>query len=241
MTMTEREKVFYQDLIINDDDLIRAANNLRSKGVEKHILIKEKLLTWSKSSTIEYSKVASTYRYDKRIRIVLFKYISYLEEFYRGIILDNYRYEVEQKFWIKELRQKLKEYNGDLNDALEHLDFLSLLFQCRRLPKKIRKLCFPHKCKQLKNNVSALKELRNAVMHNKFLLLYRGFDECYVEGVDAGKSASLKANILNLVVFLPTQVGEKCLNDINSCKENRNTENDTEWDLPAQVTISLDA
>lgn len=110
MTMTERENIFYQNLTISEDDLIRATNNLKSKGVEKHILIKEKLLTWSESSSIEYAKIASTYRYDKRIRIVLFKYLSYLEEFYRGVILDNYLNALDQKFWIKELQGKLKEF-----------------------------------------------------------------------------------------------------------------------------------
>ena len=49
-----------------------------------------------------------------------------------------------------------------------------------------------------KENCKALAGLRNAVMHNKFLLLYRGYDICYVEGVDGNKSASFKANLLNL-------------------------------------------
>lgn len=240
MSMTEREEIFYHNLIISEEDLVRAANNLGSKGVEKHILIKEKLLNWSENSDIEYTKIASTYRYDKRIRIVLFKYISYLEEFYRGIILDNYLNDVKQKFWVKELREKLEEYNDNLNDSLEHLDFSSLLLQCQRLPYNIRELCCLPKSQHLKNNAIALKELRNAVMHNKFLLLYRGFEECYVKGVDAGKSANLKANILNLAQFLPTEVGKKCLSDINACKEDRNKENDTKWDLPSQIVISLD-
>ena len=77
-------------------------------------------------------------------------------------------------------------------------------------------------------------------MHNKFLLLYRGFEECYVNGVDDGKSASLKANILNLIQFLPSEVGEQCIKDINACKEDRNKEGDTKWDLPPQVVITLD-
>lgn len=78
MNMTEREKIFYQNLIVCDEDKIRIANYLKTKGIEKHILIKEKLLSWSESGNIEYTKVASTYRYDKRIRLVLFKYLSYL-------------------------------------------------------------------------------------------------------------------------------------------------------------------
>lgn len=238
--MTKRKEVFYKNLIISDEDKIRAEKSLKSKGVEKHILIKDRLLNWSASNSIEYEKVASTYRYDKRIRYILFKYISYLEEFYRAVILDIYILDVKQRFWIKDLRDQLKVYGYNLNDALEHIDFSSLLIQCQQLPKGIRSLCgFPNG-KHLKENSIALKELRNAVMHNKFLLLYRGYDVCYVDGVDDGKSANLKANILNLIQFLPQEVGEKCVKDINACKDIRNEESDTKWDLPPQIVITID-
>ena len=93
--------------------------------------------------------------------------------------------------------------------------------------------------RHLTDNFFALKELRNAVMHNKFLLLYRGFNECYVQGVDGEKSANLKANILNLIQFLPQEVGTQCKKDINDCKEDRNKSNDTTWDLPPQIVITL--
>lgn len=172
MIMTEREKKFYQNLIIDDEDKGRLAHSLKSKGVEKHILIKERLLAWSECDKIEYSKIASAYRYDKRIRYVLFKYISYLEEFYRAVILDSYINRIKQSFWIKALQTNLEKYNNDLNDALEHLEFSFLLAQCQALPKKMKKLCLFPKTKYLKENSMALKELRNAVMHNKFLLLY---------------------------------------------------------------------
>lgn len=234
--MTEREEVFYNNLIISDEDKIRAEKSLKSKGVERHILIKERLLNWSDSEQIEYSKIASTYRYDKRIRLVLFKYISYLEEFYRAVILDNCINEIKQKFWIKEIRDKLK--NCNLSETLEQLDFSALLIQCNRLPSEIKIFCcFPKY--HLKENSFALKELRNAVMHNKFLLLFRGFEECYVSGVGDGKSANLKANILNLIQFLPEEVGKQCAKDINDCKEDRNKEGDTDWDLPKQIIITI--
>ncbi len=241
MIMTEREKKFYQNLIIDDEDKGRLAHSLKSKGVEKHILIKEKLLAWSECDKIEYSKIASAYRYDKRIRYVLFKYISYLEEFYQAVILDSYINRIKQSFWIKALQTNLEKYNNDLNDALEHLEFSFLLAQCQRLPEETKNKCFPSNCNHLNKNLFALKELRNAVMHNKFLLLYRGFNVCYVEGVDDGKSANLKANILNLIQFLPEEVGLQCAKDINACKESRDKESDTKWDLSPQIVISINA
>lgn len=167
--MTKREEVFYKNLIISDEDKIRAEKSLKSKGVEKHILIKKRLLNWSTSESIEYEKVASTYRYDKRIRYTLFKYISYLEELYRAVILDNYVVDVRQKFWIKDLREQLKAYSNNLNDALEHIDFSALLIQCQRLPKEVKALCGFPKIKHLKDDSIALKELRN---HDTAIRIY---------------------------------------------------------------------
>lgn len=71
MNMTEREKLFFENLIIDDVDRDNVVKSLKSKGVEKHIQIKEKLLSWQDSDYIEYAKIASTYRYDKRIRNTL--------------------------------------------------------------------------------------------------------------------------------------------------------------------------
>lgn len=235
--MTVREELFFKNLIIDSADKERIAKSLKSKGVEKHILIKNKLLAWSASEEIKYSQIASTYRYDKRIRYVLFKYISYLEEFYRSIILDNYINDINQTFWLGKLKNYIQQYQN-LNEALEHLDFSTLINQCMKLPIALQNSCF-FSDTHLKANISALIELRNAVMHNKFLLLYRGFKQCYVKGVDNSKSANLKANILNLIQFLPTEVRLQCVKGVNDCQQNRNNKNDTEWDLPQQVIISV--
>lgn len=238
MNMTEREKLFFENLIIDDVDRDNMVKSLKSKGVEKHIQIKEKLLSWQDSDCIEYAKIASTYRYDKRIRNTLFKYISYLEEYYRSVILDNYISNVNQSFWNKTLSNLIQKHRGNLNDSLERLEFSVLLDQCRKLPDTVKLLCnLP--TNHLNKNIHALVELRNAVMHNKFLLLYRGFEVCYVQGVDNNKSTSIKANILNLIQFLPTEVGLQCAKDINDCKKDRNADGDTQWELPAQVIISL--
>ena len=236
--MNERKIEFYNNLIIKDEDKENAENSLKSKGIEKHILIKERLLAWSETESIEYTKIASTYRYEKRIRLVLFKYISYLEEYYRAIILDNYNFNLEQAFWANKMKTNIKNF-GDLNDALERLGFFTLLLQCAKLPNEIKLLCNLPIDRHLNANIKALKELRNAVMHNKFLLLYRGFEKCYVKGVDDNKSSNLKANILNLIQFLPVEVGKQCVKDIEACKENRNKDSDTDWDLPTHIVISI--
>ena len=236
--MNDKEQTFIKDLIISADDIPCMERNLKSKGIVKHLLIKEKLLAWSETPEIRYTQIASVYRYDKRLRLVLYKYISYLEEFYRSIILDNYTVEAILRIkLVKDFKEKIIVKN-DLNDALELLDFSSLLIQMQRLPSDKKALCgFP--TKRLYENSKALKELRNAVMHNKFLLLYRNFEKCYVQGVDNGQSTTLKANIINLFAFLPQEVREKFKSDIMSCMEDRNLGQETKWDLPNFVCIVI--
>ena len=237
--MDSRREEFYKNLIIDEEDKERAEKYLTSKGVEKHIILKEKLFNWIEGDKIEYSLIASTYRYDKRLRYILFKYISYLEEFYRSVILDEYRYKVKKVRWVKDINDKLKEFGGDLNDALEHIEFSSLLIQTRMLPQRVKNKYLLPKTKNLKENSIALKELRNAVMHNKFLLLYRGYETCYIDGVDGSKSSNLKANILNLISFLPEDVAEGCIRDINAAREEKENQLGTKWNLPPAAVIKL--
>lgn len=231
-----RKSEFFKGLEIEDEDKARAEKSLWSKGIEKHILIKECLQAWGNNS-LRYSQVATTYRYDKRIRNVLYKYISYLEEFYRAKVLDNYFNKESELFSFTQIQKFLNE-GLSLNESLEALDFKYLIALIKMISKALDER-FIFVTEHQNKNFYALRVLRNAVMHNKFLLLHRGFEICYVKGVDGNKSASLKANMLNLINFLPEAVREKCKQDINACKEERNNSGKTKWDLPRQVIITL--
>lgn len=239
MSMGSRKDIFFKDLIIDEEDKPFAERYLASKGVEKHIILKEKLFNWIEGDKIEYSMIASTYRYDKRLRQILFKYISYLEEFYRAVIFDAYRFFTHNINWIDEAKEILDKFNGDLNDALERMEFSTLLKQANQFSPRIRRRFLFPRSKYHKENSIALKELRNAVMHNKFLLFYRGFEPCYIDGVDNGTSFGLRANILNLIRFLPNEVAEKCRQEINEAKEAKSMHHGTKWNLPPFVTIQL--
>lgn len=236
-----QKEYFYTYLQIKDEDKERAERALYSKGVQKHILIKKRLSVWrdkTEEKYVKYTQIATAYRYDKRIRLVLFKYISYLEEFYRAKIFDAYFKNTKQKFWTIEMKDKLARNENDMDKALEHLDFAALLNQCKKCPPKVKtQFAFPHN--HFDEKVEALIRLRNAVMHNKFLLLYRGLGECYIDGIE-NVQTSLSAHIINLISFLPSEVGEKCKTEINACKIDRNEPNETEWDLPDTLVLNLD-
>ena len=229
-------KEFFNGLEIEETDKDKAEAYIKSKGLFAHMQIKNKMLAWSSDKAIKYSQIASYYRYDKRIRIILYKYIAYLEEYYRAILLDNFSDSTEQNFWIKIIADKINS-GIRLDIILENLGFRSLLNQVKLLPDNLKEYSF-NSNKPIRKNIDALIELRNAVMHNKFLLMYRGFEMCYF--AKGRKGSTLRDNILNLVNFLPEDVGKNCIKDINACKENRNTEKDTEWDLPEQAIVVIE-
>jgi len=234
-----RSNEFYSKIDIADEDKPRAEQYLYSKGLEQHIFIATILANWQSEQEehnqrkIRYSEIATIYRYDKRIRNVLYKYISYIEEFLRARVLDKYSSDTKQDFWIPEIQRSLS--NGkSLKAILDDLLFSNLLRQVMKIPEIRDKAIFVKE--HITKNKDALIELRNDVMHNKFLLLYGGFKVCYVDGV---KKATLRANIFNFANFLPSGVKEKFFTDINNCKENRNKENETKWDLPEWLTLTI--
>ena len=228
---------FFENLEIDDNDRERAEKYLKAKGLFFHVQLKNKLKAWTEGETVKYSQIASYYRYDKRIRNVLYKYIAYLEEYYRAAILDVYFDNTNQQFWIKEIKEEIDK-GLPLNIILEDLGFRKLIKQMKQMPDEIKQKCDLLGRTRLKENTDALIVFRNAVMHNKFLLMYKGFSVCFLMNGKVG--ASLRDNIFNLLSFLPQEVGVKLKEDINNCKKNRNREGETKWDLPQQAIVSLE-
>ena len=233
----ERIKYFFDNLIIKDEDIVRARQAIYSKGIEKHIMILEMLRPWVGGEKVPYEYIASFYRYDKRLRKVLFMFISYLEEYYRSLLLDKFRFDWSMLDSDQHFKYLLDKYN-DMDKSLERIEFsdlLNLLYKNRNSFND--RFVFPD-CAHLKKNKDALIELRNSVMHNRLLLLYRGYRECYVSDTDL-KSSTLKDNIVNLVIFLPEQVREKCKKEINDCLSERNNVGKTEWCVPPIAKINI--
>lgn len=233
--MLSRE-IFLHNLEVNKEDKERLEMFLKSKGLFIHNKIKAKIEAFTNNDEkIKYTQTASTYRYDKRIRLILYKYISYYEEYLRSILLNNFYNNLNQSFWIKQIKKKL-ESNLELEKILEDLSFRCLINQIKKLPESIKPKSFKHK-KYLNQNLNSLIILRNAVMHNKFLLFYLGFEMCYLNRKPSG--STLRHNIYNLASFLPYDVAESFINDIQECQNDKNDSSDTKWDLPEQFLIDL--
>ncbi len=234
--MDDRFKKFISEIEISEEDIPRAERFVIAKGIGKHIIIKKCLESWSSEKKVPYTQIATAYRYDKRIRFVLFKYISYLEEFYRGAILDYSMESFNHIEWDKKIVDVLKSCNNDVNRALEEIDFRTLKRQCLKMPNKVKENLGLNNRPKLSNNLNSLVQLRNAVMHNKFLLLYKGLDVCYSNG---NKSSTLTANICNLISFLPEEVGIKCANEINESALDRNESGDTKWEIASPLKVEI--
>jgi len=239
-----RKQEFLDSVQFTDEkDYARADRALCAKGVEQHIILRDYLLTLSrnKNKPLRYTEVASVYRYDKRIRNCLAKYLSFLEEYYRGIILDNYRFDTNKSFWSDRFKKILTDNEPyELNDILTGLGFGDLLIQIRGLSRYLKsdeiRGEFIKVNKDTRENLFALNGLRNAVMHNKFLLMFKGYEDTYADGVS---DASLRANISNLLNHLPAAVREDCIRKLNECSQERDNDDKTKWDLPKTVILEF--
>ena len=236
--LEDRVRFFFDNVNIANEDIERAKKAIFSKGVEKHIIILEKLKAWNQSDKVDYELIASLYRYDKRLRETLYKYISYLEEYYRSLLLDNYRFHWSGIVLKEELNKELNKTN-DFNSALEEISFSALINQVVLLKDNFgEKFVFPNMFHFTKNK-DALIELRNCVMHNKMLVLFRGYKECYLSDDNESKGSTLKDNIVNLIHFLPEEIRDACRQEINDCAEERDNENKTKWNLEPYLVIKL--
>ena len=237
--MNDREKYFFDNVEIKPEDIERAKRAIFSKGIEKHIIILDKLKAWIENDKVPYELIASLYRYDKRLRETLYKYISYLEEYYRSLLLDNYRSHWSGIVLKEELNKELNKTN-DFNSALEEISFSTLINQVVLLKDNFgEKFVFPNMFHFTKNK-DALIELRNCVMHNKMLALFRGYKECYLSDANESKGTTLKDNIINLIHFLPEELREKCMEEIKDCASERNNEGKTAWAIPNYILVDVE-
>ncbi len=231
----DRIDEFLSTIDISPNELNNAKRDLFSKGIENHKEIRDALYSFRRKK-VKYSEIASAYRYDKRIRFVLYRYISYIEEFFRARVVDFFvecSNDEKSEIFIK----KKKPHNRiETVDEIYALDFNNLSALLIKIPN-FESLCkFPPN-EHIKQNIKALIVLRNAVMHNRFLQFFNSYKPCFYKGVK--QAATLRYNILNLMQFLPAEAAQKCKDEINKCKNYKNTQDDVKWNLPKEIIIDL--
>ena len=199
-----KEELLEQIHCKTEEERQKAEFYLEMKGIAFHKAILNYLCQKeNKTIPIEWSDLSNELRSDKALRDILYKYLATLEEYIRAYISNKYEdTAIQQDFWIDAGRDynriKTNINNGKpLSKTLEAVDFGTLVEQVKKLPEADKQNLFDSAGTDV--NLDAVKELRNAVSHHKYLKFCQ-FKECNVDGKD---SDSLIANILNLRQLLP--------------------------------------
>ena len=173
------------------------------KGIALHIKVMQYLkFDFKDGTTKSWVEVSAVLKRDKLIRDKLYIYLATLEEYFRAYISNTYEDDVSQSFWINgrfkndKIKQKLG--NGEkLSDILQKVSFGTLIEQVQCLPDSDKDAMFDQSV--TKNNLDAVRDLRNAVSHHEFLFA-RNFLPCEVGGCS---DSTLIHNIKNLKYLLP--------------------------------------
>jgi hypothetical protein len=174
-----------------EEEKITFLNYIVLKGFPQHKRIVDIL---EKDNTpLKYRIISGLYKYDKRIRDDLYIYLSALEEYLRAYICNSNRIDL---------------------DAVESMTFGELInFSKRRLDIISLRYLFEFDDVNILNaNLDAVKELRNAVNHHRFLYTHP-LKACNIAGATCN---SLSQNILNLKYLLPKEFHEKFLAKIQN-------------------------
>ena len=178
---------------------------------------------------INYRTVADFYRYDKRIRKIVYKYIGALEEYFRAYILNNNIDFIatlkKNKTRYDELLKSIKEFENK-NSAEQLLDFsfrdtINVIIDNQSEIKLFSNINEEY----LKDNLNAVVNLRNKVNHFKQILMCNDYKSCY--GCFDDK-ADLKNNIINLIKLLPRCFRKKAVQELKKAKD----------DLPSKDTLN---
>lgn len=229
---------FIELIEIKQEEIDKAKHYLNLKGVNLHHSIYSYLSSYT-ASRIKYCEIATTYRYDKRIRKVLYKYIGLMEEMIRAFIDNKYSDEMNQLKLTSKIANTLKSEKV-LYKALDKTLFSDLIAQVLDLSEEDINTIFPNTIFDSKN-LKAIAGLRNAVSHNRFLLNYLSFKECNIDGSISG---SLHANLMNFANHFDIEIRKSFINEINTCAileddGDKMKINQVEWCLPVFVVIVL--
>lgn len=203
--MTKSELLKYIEFD-TQKDAEEASFYIDVKGIALHRKIMEYLnFDFCAEKSLNWKKISGTLRRDKGLRDALYIYLAALEEYVRAYISNKYQNNIQQSFWIngKSEHNKIKkniELGKPLFDVLQNTDFGTLISQVSKLPPEDREYLFENNS-GTQENLKAVKELRNAVSHHKFLLNY-SFHKCEVNGT---RSNSLEQNVRNLRQLLPSE------------------------------------
>jgi hypothetical protein len=198
----------------NEEEKKRCEIYLELKGIAYHVVLAN-YIGLNRFGKIEYRKVQNLYKYDKKVRNILYRFMAAFEEGVRAFISNRYNNDFDR---IKELSKSLLDSIQDdssLSKELENQDFFHLMELAKKLTPKEKTDVFGN-VNHLDANLDAVRELRNTISHHRLLFVYEDFEYCYLE--DGSSGDTLVDNIKNLIQlihpyykgFLKDELNQSC-------------------------------
>jgi|GEM_PF-545428 len=189
------------------------------KGISYHTVLVN-YIGFDENGKVEYKKVADLYRYDKRIRNILYRFLSAFEEGIRAFISNRYSNNLNQIKSGKKLEEIKKNISegSSLSKELENLLFKELLDLSKELSLEVKKELYGKNIKHLRKNLNAIRELRNVVSHHRILCVYDDFEECFLDDKKGDNLIDNIKNLYNLLnpyykEFFKEQINNSCLDE----------------------------
>ena len=203
--MIDYDKLF-SIINIEEDEKEFAKEYIALRGLQEHIDLATYLSSFIPNRKPTYKEVATTFRYDKRIRRILYKYIGLIEESYRAYICNNFENGEELGL----------NYEGLLFDFISTRLFSTLINIIWSLDGAHKNIIFNGN-NVLKKNLKALVILRNAIGHNRTIINYRNFNTVTLNSGETGNSLLL--NIKAMLCFLSPEIRNKCISEMNEASK----------------------
>lgn len=222
-------ETFFSLVDIDSGEIDAAKEYIQLRGLQEHILMANYLSSFIIDRKPTYKEVSTAFRYDKRIRRIIYKYIGLIEEYFRAFLCNNY----------KEPSDLNINTSKTLYDYLSSILLSTLTRIIWSLNQNDKNQIFDSKT-ILNKNLEALVSLRNAVSHNRTLIIYRDFKEVTLFNGEVG--SSLLLNVKNLLYLLPTKVSMSFKEEIKGATRQggRKRNNQVEWSLLPAIVLKLD-
>ena len=242
-------ETYFPGLIVKEEDREKCENYLKLKGVERYsslyFAIKDKT-----DKEIDYELLSQHYRYDVKLRRAFHKTIAFIEIAMRAAVNNAYfkqQVQLSKDRWMSELSDLFGvEYTPEamvkkkinrlfIDRKIETISLFELLENCDMqvlnsifllLDSEKQKEVFDNDFEHLKENLDALRELRNCVEHHQ-LLIIKPLKKTWA---DEEWQTSLQANVNNAISLSPKNARNNLKKLLNSClvieeSENRSEEN----------------
>lgn len=226
-----KSKLIKKMIFSNKQEEERCSNYLDLKGVAYHVVLIN-FIGLDDDGRIKYKTVSDLYKYDKRLRNRLYKFLSAFEEQIRAFIANSHNHGLSTLKLGDSIKTNLNN-GSNIAYELEDLDFGQLIQIVEKFTKKDLKRMFPNSDEYVIQNLRAIKELRNAISHHRILLLYDDYATCYLNGE---KKNDLKSNIKNLVNMISTYYKEFLIESVNDAI---NDKRDITFKLPLNLEIKI--